>query len=229
MKTALQTLILMLICSSLAMAQNRPDPNVPQGENLEVPEGWEVRLDREMEEVLIGSNPDSADIYFVNMTPGWHISTGPAGIYYHPANTAEGNFEITSELHFFDPGERNREAYGIFLGGKNLDNENQSYLYFLLRNTGEYLIKERIGSETETLQGWTASDVINVYEDGMDDSSVRNVVRTVVSGSDITFHINGTEVASLPASSYDTDGMYGLRVNHSINLHVSDLTYTPSE
>lgn len=226
MKVLIQSTVLALLCSSFALAQNRPDPDVPQGENLEVPEGWEIRLDRNMEDVVIGSDPKSSDIYFVNMTPGWHITSGPAGIYYHPSNTASGEYEVSSVLHLFDPGERNREAYGIFVGGNNLDNDNQSYLYFLIRNTGEFLIKKRMGSDTEVIQNWTSDKSINIYKNEQEDSSAQNTLNISVTDSNITFHINDSKVASVPADNYPTGGLYGLRVNHSINLHISDLSYS---
>lgn len=225
MKTAVRFIVWILFCSTVAMAQDRPDPNMPQGTNLEVPEGWEVRLDHEMEDVTISSNPADADVYFVNMIPGWHITTGPAGIFYHPANTASGDFTIKSELHFFNPGDRNREGYGIFMGGADLQSDNQSYIYFLLRNTGEFLVKKRTGEETEVLKNWTSSSAINKYESGVTEtSSIMNTLEATVVGNVITFSINGEEVASLNASGLTTDGIFGLRVNHSVNLHISDLS-----
>jgi hypothetical protein len=225
MKTVLSLVLIGTLYSSFALAQDRPDPNMPQGTNLEVPEGWEVHLDHEMPEVVISSDPDSADIYFVNMTPGWHITTGPAGIFYHPANTASGNFTIKSELHFFEPGDRNREAYGVFLGGSDLEGEDQYYVYFLIRNTGEFLIKERMGMETALLQGWTSSSAIIKYEPGVtENSSVMNTLSVNVSNNDVSFYINDDEVASMNTSDMKTSGTFGLRVNHSINLHISDLS-----
>lgn len=226
MKALLQTVLALLLISSATLAQDRPDPNMPQGENFEVPEGWEVRLDHEMEEVVIGSKPDSSDIYFVNMTPGWHITTGPAGIFYHPANTASGEFSIESEIHFFNPGERNREGYGIFWGGANLQDENQEYAYFLLRNTGEYLIKTRSGEETETVQSWTESDTIVKYGNS-EESSVLNKLMVSVEGEQVNFFINDQEVAKIPASDININGIFGLRVNHSVNLHISELRLVP--
>lgn len=223
MKVLFQSVLMVLLVGNFSMAQDRPDPNIPQGVNFEVPEGWEVRLDHEMEEVVIGSKPDSSDIYFVNMTPGWHITTGPAGIFYHPANTASGVFDIQSEIFFFDPGERNREGYGLFWGGMNLQGENQQYTYFLLRNTGEFLIKKRAGDQTEVIQNWTASDAIAVYEN-TEESSVKNVLKILVGEHNITFEINGKEVAKISASEIMSDGIFGLRVNHSVNLHISDLS-----
>lgn len=226
MKLLFQFALVALLCSTVVIAQNRPDPEVPQGENLEVPEGWEVRLDRQIEDVNISSDPESADIYFVNMTPGWHITSGPAAIYYHPRNAATGNYELSATLHLFDPGNRNREAYGIFLGGTDLAGDDQRYLYFLIRNTGEFLIKERVGSETEVIQNWTSAEGINLFTEGMSDSSAENTLSVSVSGSNLLFSINSNEVASIKAGNYPTDGLYGLRVNHSINLHVSDLAYS---
>lgn len=224
MKISLLGIMLVFICSPMLTAQNRPDPNMPQGENLQVPEEWQVRLDHEMDEVEIGARMDSSDIYFVNMTPGWHITTGPAAIFYHPANTATGNFEITSEIHFFDPGDRNREAYGIFWGGSNLQNENQQYVYFLIRNTGEFLIKKRMGENTEVIRDWTESMHIVKYEGRMEESSVKNKLSVNKAGDLITFQINDNEVAGLAAAEIDNNGIFGLRVNHSINLHISDLS-----
>lgn len=225
MKTMISLVIGAFLCSALATAQDRTDANSPQGANLEIPEGWEVRLDHGMEDVTISSEPDSGDIYFVNMTPGWHITTGPAGIFYHPSNTASGDFTVKSDLHFFDPGDRNREGYGIFIGGSNLQGEDQSYLYFLVRNTGDFLVKQRMGEETEVLQNWTPSNAIVKYENGVtENASVLNTLEVAVSGDNMTFLINDEEVASMSSSQLTTDGIFGLRVNHSVNLHISDLS-----
>lgn len=223
MNIAVKGLLTLVFLSTAVVAQDRPDPNKPQGENFDVPVGWEVRLDRDMEEVIIGAQPDSADIYFVNMTPGWHITTGPAGIFYHPANTASGFYEIQSEIHFFDPGDRNREAYGLFWGGQNLKDDNQQYYYFLLRNTGEFLIKKRVGDETEVIQNWTESDAIVQYESDSEESSVRNVLNVSVTDAEAVFTVNDVEIATMNAAGWDNEGLFGLRVNHSINLHISSL------
>lgn len=223
MKVVLKIVLVSLCFWSGVKAQERPDPNMPQGVNLEVPEGWEVRLDHQKEDVIIGSKPDSADIYFVNMTPGWHITTGPAGIFYHPANIADESYTISTEIFLFDPGNRNREAFGLFFGGKNLQQTDQEYLYFLIRNTGEFLIKKRMGDETETIQGWTPSDEIVKYEN-TEESSVENDLSVSVESDVIKYFINGSEVASIDKAGLETNGVYGLRVNHSINIHISDLS-----
>ena len=221
MKKLISVFAIACIIAPAVFAQ-KPDPKVPQGENLKVPEGWQVRFDHADHDATIGDDPETADIYFVNMTPGWHVTTGPAAIFYHPVNTVEGDFSVKAKLHLFNPNGRNREGYGIFIGGEDLDGDNQEYLYFLIRNTGDYLVKEREGDETETVKGWTASEAIVKYTEDSG-SSAENNLEVKVSGDDLTFIINGVEVATLSDSDLDTDGIFGLRVNHSVNLHVEDL------
>ena len=66
---------------------------------------------------MAAEEPASGDIRFVNMTPGWHVTTGPRVILYHPAARAEGDFRATATMHLFAPGQRN-EAYGLFVEGE---------------------------------------------------------------------------------------------------------------
>jgi hypothetical protein len=40
--------------------------------------------------------------------------------------------------------------------------------------------------------------------------------------------VNGTQVAAIPGAHIgNTDGYVGLRVNHNLDVHVSDFTVTP--
>lgn len=204
-----------------------PDPRVPQGDNMQVPQSWHWRLDRPNTEVKVISeeDPTHSNIFFVNMTPGWHITTGPAAILYHPALKAEGSFRADATIHLFPPGERN-EAYGLFLGGKDLDGDSQKYLYFVLRKTGEYLIKRRDGSETSVVQNWTAHPAI-VPSTPETSDSVKNDLAVEAGPETIRFFVNGEMVAETDREDLPVDGVVGLRVNHHLNLHVSNLGVSP--
>lgn len=206
-------------------AIDRPNAQNPGGNaEGEVPPGWLARFDHEGEYV-IGSNADSSDVFFVTMTPGWHITAKPAGIYWHPASTAEGEFSAVAQIHLFDPGERN-EAYGLFVGGSDLQGPNQAYLYFLVRRSGEFLVKRRAGGETVNVIDWTAHPAIVPYT-AETQGTAENTLKLTVSGRTIAFSINGTEVATVPADGLVTDGIVGLRVNHGLNLHVENLAVEP--
>ena len=185
-------------------------PVQAQDEELTRPPDWMLRFDRPA--------PDSA-IYFVDMPPGWHITTGPAAILYDPAMAASGEYRLRSEIFLF-PGER-REGYGVFFGGSDLQGDEQAYSYFLLRKDGRFLVKLRRGAETATLIGWTAHDAIVPHEGG--DDTIKNVIEVDVGAGTVAFFVNGAQVASLERASLATDGHVGLRVNHALDLHVSSL------
>lgn len=232
-------LLALLFVSAPAFAQDdmlsmRPDPENPQGENMAMPPTWTVRFDHPG--ATVGAD-STADVWFVNMTPGWHITTGPAAIFYHPASTVEGSQRIESNIYFFDPGER-LEAYGIFLGGQNLDNENISYDYFVVRNNGEFLVKRRTGNETSIVHPWTAHEAVAVFGPNTE-ATVANKLAVEVTapmhvymsdgthGFDpgfVVFYINDVEVLRLSRTEVNTDGIVGLRLNHHVNVHVSTLS-----
>ena len=199
----------------------RPDAQNAAGvEEQTVPPNWSFRADRSDEEYVVGAD-STADIFFVTMTPGWHVTSGPAGIYYHPASTAAGDFTATTEIFLFDPGSR-REAFGLFVGGQDLDGSDQAYTYFLIRQGGEYLIKERTGDETRVISNWTAHPAILSHTGGPDDTAL-NKLSVQASGDEVEFMVNDQSVATLPRADVMTDGIVGLRVNHGLNLHISDL------
>lgn len=195
------------------------DLQARQEGDLTPPPTWQVRLDQ----------PDRGsvdDIYYVEMPPGWHITTGPAAIFWDPANVASGDFRIESEVYLFDPGQR-REAFGIFFGGSNLNGPGQAYTYFLIREGGEFIVKDRNGDEAPTLVPWTAHDAIASFATRPDgDDTAKNVLAVEARGDTVHFFVNGVEVASLPRTEVRTDGQVGLRVNHSLNLHFSTLEVT---
>jgi len=217
---AVSCLVAFFAIAPASLLGERPDPRKPVGGNLEVPPQWKVRLDQPAE-VTIGSDPETADICFVNMTPGWHVTTGPRAILYHPDSTASGNYHATAEIHLFDPKDR-LEGYGVFLGGRDLEAAEHSYDYILLRNDGKFLIKRRRGESTEVVTDWTPSDAIVRYT-GPEVSSVMNRLTVEAGPETVRFLVNDQEVAALPRSEVQTDGVFGLRLNHHLNVHVSEL------
>lgn len=204
----------------------RPDPMNPAGEEQAVPEGWMWRLDSPDPDAVVSADTATADIFFVNMTPGWHVTMGqPRAILYHPASTAEGNYTAMAKLHLFDPGPRRNEGYGIFVGGQDLQGPNQQYLYFLLRRSGEYLVKVRDGDSTETVTGWTAHDAIVPYDESTTGTAT-NTLAVSTSADSIDFVVNDTVVHTMGRADLPTNGIFGLRLNHAINVHVEDLAVT---
>lgn len=185
------------------------------------PDGWLIRLDRP-------DHGSADDILFTAMDPGWHITTGPAALLHHPDSTATGTYRIEADVFLFDPGER-REAYGLFFGGRDLEGEGQQYTYFLLRRDGAYLVKTREADETAVVRDWTEHDSVNGWDDRPEgEATVRNRLAVEVGADDVAFFVNDVEVTRVPRAELPpTDGVFGLRVNHALNLHVTSLRRVP--
>lgn len=191
-----------------------------QDETPAPPDGWIVRTD--------GGGHGGGELEFTDMPPGWHITTGPSGIFYNPGNTASGSYRVEAEVFLFDPGRRN-EGFGIIIGGADLEGDDQAYTYFLMRRDGSVLVKRRDGSNTSNIMGWTKSDAVVTWEARGDDAATaRNVLAAEVGAGEMAFFVNGEEVFRGPSDGQHVDGIVGLRVNHGLNLHFSSLDVTSS-
>ena len=200
----------MLIATVLAAVLAVPFVAGAQGVQAE---GWEARLDFE-------ADIDSV-LSFMTMGDGVHATTTGSGfaIFWQPESMAEGDFSISAT---FTQMERSghANAYGMFLGGSDLQGAGQQYSYFMLRQGGEFLIKKRMGEDLPTLVDWTANDAVNDLDAN---GSSTNMLTVEASGDTVRFLVNGTEVSTQPRSEVDTDGITGLRVTHLLNVHVSGL------
>src|SRR6478672_11482574 len=94
----------LLTAPLLAQRQSDPDKNVAGGGSL--PAGWKARID--------GSAP-IAGVKVMPMGGGMHFMTGPAGIYYKPADKAAGAYTASATFTQMEPA-AHPEAYGIIIG-----------------------------------------------------------------------------------------------------------------
>lgn len=175
------------------------------------PPGWSARVD----------DGSPTQVKLETMPPGWHATTATSTILYREQDRASGTYEISSKLHLFPEGPGHREAFGIFIGGKDLQGRGESYTYFLIRGDGTYKLKRRAGaSATDITRDWTPNGaIVKAKADG----PVANVLSVTVGKDRVSFRVNGQEVHSAPAASVDTDGIAGLRINHNLSIHVETL------
>ena len=193
-------------------AAKKGDAKKPPSD-LKPPASLKVRTDKPLGE---GKTPLS----YADMAPGWHITTNSqAAIFYDPANTAKGEYTLEADIYLF-PMEHNHEGYGVFLGGSDLEGAGQKYVYFLLRGSGEFMVKRRKGDVAETVTEWTANPAI-LPAPAKD--PVKNTIVIHVGKDSVDFSADGTKLASFPRKDLDCDGIFGLRINHGINVHVSAL------
>jgi hypothetical protein len=165
----------------------------------QAPAGWSVRVDRSTSP----SDPDNTpDLKFVRMGTGFHVTGGPAGVFWNPANTATGNYTASATFTLTKPSSHTN-YYGLVFGGSD----------------GTYLIKHRAGEQTHDVKGYTKHQAVKVP--GADGKSV-NALEVRVAGDTISYVVNGTVVHTTPKTGMTakTDGLVGVRVNHVLDVHV---------
>jgi hypothetical protein len=133
---------------------------------------------------------------------------------------ANGDYDVSGTFSQTKPS-AHPEAYGLFIGGSDLDKDNQRYTYFLIRQDGKYLIKSRDGATTKSIVDWTTAAPMkdaNVAKAGFKTS---NELAIHVRGGKVSFLIGGTQVHELPRTQVSTDGIAGIRINHNLEVQVT--------
>jgi len=188
------------------------------------PQGWKVRADRSTS----ASDPDAAGtIKFVTMGAGFHATNPQAAVYWNPANTATGNYTLKGTFTLMKPS-GHTNYYGLVLGGSDLEGPNQNYLYFLVGQDGTWLVKRREGdASTQNVAAKAASDAVK-KPDASGKST--NALEVRVTADKIDYLVNGTTVHSTPKTGLTakTDGIYGIRVNHQLEVHIEGFAVTKS-
>ena len=185
------------------------------------PDGWLMRNDNPADK--------ASDDNFTTMGPGMHVESGPAAIYWNPANTASGAYTISATF-----GVRSiplHDAIGLVWGGNDLDGAKVSYAYFLVYGNGTFTVKHRSGPSTG---GKTNPDVHTVVAAApnaaikaapADGGAASNKLAVKVAADSVRFFVNDVQVAAVDAKNpmMPSSGIYGFRVNHNISVHVAGL------
>jgi len=194
------------------------------GFQLKTPTDWKWRTDAPATVSEAGSGLTADQWYYVGMPPGWHVTTSPGVLLYHPAHEGRGNFSIRSEVFLF-PGD-NQEEYGLFIGGRALEQGSAvpAYTAFVVRRDGSAAILKRSGTATTTLVDWKTTTAV-VPQAGKD--AMKNALTVDVGAADVVFSANDKEIARVPRTDVMTDGAVGFRIGKSLNMHITtfDLTH----
>ena len=188
----------------------------------QAPQGWKVRADRSTN----ASDPDAAgDIKFVTMGTGFHATTPTAAVFWNPANTATGNYTLKGTFTLMKPS-GHTNYYGLVFGGSALEGPQQNYLYFVVAQDGTWLIKHRANDQT-THDVSPKTPHAAVKKPDASGKSV-NALEVRVLADKIDYVVNGTVVHSTPKTGMTakTDGLYGIRVNHQLEVQVEGLGVT---
>src|SRR3954453_9872964 len=185
----------------------------------QAPKGWKVRADKS----TAASDPDAAgEIKFTTAGSGFHAVNPSAAVYWNPSNTATGTYTVKGTFTLNKPS-GHANYYGIIFGGSNLEGPQQEYLYFVVAQNGTFLIKRRNGdASTENIQTRTPSDAVKKPGD---DGKSTNALEVRVGADKVDYVINGQVVGSSPkAQTGKNHGIYGIRVNHLLEVQIDGLT-----
>ncbi len=179
----------------------------------QAPAGWKMRVDRSQS----ASDPDEqGSIKFVTMNGGFHATNPQAAVYWKPSDTASGTYTLKGKFTLMKPS-GHTNYYGLIFGGSGLDGADQNYTYFEVAQDGTWLIKKREGASTSNVTPKTPNDAVK--KPGADGMST-NDLEVRVGADKVDFVVNGTVVTSQPKSALKTDGIYGIRVNHLLEVQI---------
>ena len=172
-----------------------------------------VRLDSE--------SSDLEQFQLVEDDDGIRVQTGPAGIAYRSDDTiTRGDFHLEASFVQYDTPVGYREAYGIFVGGVDLEGPDLEYTYLLVRPTGDFIVKRRTGEVTETLVDWTPHEAVQSVT--VEGDEPHNRLAVDVFEREARFLVNDVVVFSIPAARVRPYGIAGVRVNHRLDVRVDD-------
>ena len=222
MRTLILTAALLAAASPLAAQaghqHGNADPDHAAHGSGQLPAGWQARLDRA---------GNLADVSFAAMAGGWHVTTGPAVILWRPQdNVASGNAAVTATLTQ-TKAPMHPEAYGVFIGGAGLTGDNAEYMYFLVRGDGKFMVRHRAANgDLHTIVDWTESPAVHRQNEA---GQATNALAVEGGPWGVRYKINGTQVAEWlkrDVPYLKADGIVGLRVNHNLDVHISDFGVT---
>lgn len=160
-----------------------------------------------------------------------HVTTGPAVVYWNPANKATGSYTVKAT--FKEPKFMNLNnhphPYGIFIAGNDMGTDQQSYLYCAAYGNGNFIVRG-FGPEPFQLNGRRGETNPAVNKAAGTGEPVTQGIAVSVKGDRIECAINGTVVAGYDKADVvaagklkSTDGIYGIRFGHNTEALVTGL------
>ena len=187
-------------------------------------EGWRGRVDRRP----ASQGRTVADSKFGMENGALRLSVGPAGNFWNPAHTARGDYEVKATFKEHKMAASHPHSYGIFIGGADLESETETLMYCIAYGNGTYSVKTFHGASVVTLVDRAAAPALRPA--GANGESTNEIGWRVVDGR-ASCVINGTVVRTFGRADVvgadklkSTDGVYGLRVSHNLELTVSGLS-----
>lgn len=185
--------------------------------------GWTGKIDPGKQNVGKSIN----DSKVMEMGGGLHMQIGPAAVYWNPANTATGDYTVSATFKETKVASDHPHPYGIFIGGSKLDSETPTLVYCVAYGDGSVLVRGFSEGKVMQVSKRAPNPAVNK---SAADGSVTQQIAWSVKGDKADCLVNGQVVASLPKADIvgpgkleSTDGVYGIRVSHNLDVVVTGL------
>jgi hypothetical protein len=180
--------------------------------------GWKGKVDSPSKQGLTIN-----DSKFSMQGPDLRFVIGPPAIYWNPAHTAKGDFTVKGTFKDVISDAGHPHSAGVFIGGTNLDTDEQNYTYCVAYTDGAFMIRQFTGLKVATLSRKAPHAAVKSGATG-----ATNEIGWTVKGGRAECVINGQVVAGFDKGQtvgavtfQPTDGIYGIRVTHNMNLTVA--------
>jgi hypothetical protein len=212
----------------LALAQGEDKSKAVAGGGISIP-GWMGKIDAK--EASGGAQLSQSKLEMEGKNI--HVVTGPAVVYWNPANKASGDYTVKATFHEpkFQGLNSHPHPYGLFIGGNDMGTDQETLLYCAAYGSGKFIVRG-FGPGAFSMNGGGAENAA-VHKAASVGAEVTQEIAMSVKGDKVTCSINGTEVASYPKGDVvgagklkSTDGVYGIRFAHNTEGHVMGLTVT---
>lgn len=229
MRVAYAATAMLVLSAATLSAQANSDPDKVVADGGVKVAGWTGRIDPR----AASQGRKITEAKFISMGSGIHVTAGPAAIYWNPANAPAGNYSVKATFNQ-TKASAHPEGYGLIIAGRDLEAANESYLYFLVRQDGKFLVNHRANDSTvHKIVDWTANPAVKAIDES---GKASNALAVNVDATSVHFLVNGTEVHVLPRSVIESGpdhsgstGIAGIRVNHNLDVHIDGFAVTPNK
>jgi hypothetical protein len=228
-RTVLLAAVFALASREVAAQAQQEASRAVAGGGISVP-GWQGKIDAR--EAGSGAKLENAKL--AKEGDALKVTTGPAVVYWNPANKASGNYTVKAT--FNEPQYMNvndhPHPYGVVIGGNDMGTDNQTYLYCAAYGNGTFIFRG-FGPQPFQLNGRRGEANAAVNKAAAKGEPVKQDIAVSVTSDKVECSINGTTVASVPKDSVvmagrlkSTDGVYGIRFAHNTDGTVTGLALT---
>jgi hypothetical protein len=220
-RTTAAACIAAAMASALTFAQAQDADRKVAGGGITV-SGWQGKEDT--------GNKQGLTVKDSKLAPegkGFRLTTGPAAIYWNPANTGKGDYSVKATFTEAKQTYNHPHPFGVFIAGAGLDSATPNALYCAAYRNGNFIVRGFSGGKRFDVVAKPTANAAVKTAAGPEAEVVQEVGWTV-KGDKLECVVNGTAVWSGTKADVtgdgklaSTDGIAGIRVSHNSDAVVT--------